>query len=237
MLKNTSLTLSARKIFITGTDTDVGKTVFSLALLEALKKGGFTTAVLKPVAAGAEDVDGIFKNTDAEQLSKHASIKYPYSSVNPFLYKMAVAPHIAAEHEDSSIDVTHCVKQCEPVLNSKADWVIIEGAGGWLVPLNNCETMADLAVGLQAEVILVVGVRLGCINHTLLTVAAIEQAGCRLVGWVANHIEPSMPEASNNIKSIEERLKAPLLASIPYLTDINVAEASRYIDIDRLLKH
>ncbi|PHS68887.1 MAG: dethiobiotin synthase [Methylophaga sp.] len=203
-------------IFVTGTDTGVGKTGISVALIELLQQQGFTVAGMKPIASGCEKtIDGL-RNGDAVQLMQQANIGLPYELINPYAFEPAIAPHIAAKQAGIEIDLK-VIQQHYQQIQQQVDAVVVEGAGGWLVPLNQHQTMADLAVILDLPVILVVGIRLGCINHALLTVKAIESTGLKLQGWIANH-----PEASEQTKEIVATLKlhitAPCLGNIPVLS-------------------
>jgi dethiobiotin synthetase len=214
--------------FITGTDTDVGKTLIATALLRLARDSGQTTLGLKPVAAGCALVNGQWMNKDAQQLLRASANKPDYATVNPVALREPMAPHIAAEREGRSIHAGELVQHCKAQLSS-ADFTVIEGAGGWLVPVNAHETMADIAAGIGCPVILVVGMRLGCINHTLLTAAAIAATGLPLAGWVANHIDPDMAVADANIATLENRLAAPLLGRVPYMETPDALFASKYL--------
>jgi dethiobiotin synthetase len=172
-----------RTWFVTGTDTGVGKTAISCALLIAAREAGLKTAAIKPVAAGCDEAG---HNEDALQLMECMSEPLEYEQVNPVALTAAIAPHIAAQQEGRTLQVSRLAGLCRGVMAGEADFVLIEGAGGWRVPLNARETLADLAVQLQVDVILVVGMRLGCINHALLTAEAIARDGLKLVGWIAN---------------------------------------------------
>ena len=200
-----------KRIFITGTDTDAGKTVVATHLLHALASAGYRTAALKPLAAGVDNLASASRNNDAVQLQAAATESHSYEVVNPYLFAEAIAPHIAASNENRIIDFDECVTRCMPLLEADADVVVIEGAGGWLVPINAQHTMADLAVALDTQVVLVVGMKLGCINHALLTVASIEQAGLTLLGWVANHLHEDMCESQANVAALTDRINSPLL--------------------------
>jgi dethiobiotin synthetase len=167
-------------------------------------------------------------NKDAQQLMRVSSGKPDYATVNPVALHEPMAPHIAAERENRAIHAGALVQHCKAQLSS-ADFTVIEGAGGWLVPLNSHETMADIAVGIGCPVILVTGLRLGCINHTLLTAVAIADAGLPLAGWVANHIDPDMAVADANIATLEQRLAAPLLGRVPYMATPDALSASKYL--------
>lgn len=225
-----------KKWFITGTDTDAGKTVVATALLTACTKGGYTTAALKPVAAGGVLTKDGFFNQDALRLQAAASQKNSYQDVNPYLYEQAIAPHLAAVNENRVIDFGQCIERCMPIINSAADVVVVEGAGGWLVPLNSEHNLADLASALGCEIILVVGLKLGCLNHALLTAAAVEASGLRLAGWVANHLSADMPFSQENIAALRQRIQAPLIAEIPFMQAIEPESLAVYINVPNLFK-
>ena len=224
-----------QRIFITGTDTDAGKTVVATQLLQALATAGYSTAALKPLAAGADNIASVLRNSDAVQLQAAATEVHSYERVNPYLFSEAIAPHIAASNEKREIHFDECVTRCLPVLESDADFVVVEGAGGWLVPINNQYTMADLAKALDLQVVLVVGMKLGCINHALLTAAAVEQAGLPLLGWVANHVHEDMCEATANVAALTARLSCPLLAELPYSASIESADFVDRFDLSFLV--
>jgi len=201
--------------FITGTDTGVGKTFVACALLHALRASGRLRAVgMKPVAAG-QNAAG--RNDDVDQLMAASSIQAPCALINPYALRAAIAPHIAAEEEGVVIELRSIVAAFQ-ALRALADAVVVEGVGGFCVPLGaHCDT-ADLAVALDLPVILVVGLRLGCINHALLSQQAIAASGLKLAGWVANCIEPAMLRQQQNQSALEQRITAPLLGIIPYGT-------------------
>lgn len=202
--------------FVTGTDTGVGKTFVTAALLRAARDRGLETAALKPVAAGATVVKGQNCNEDALILQQACSLALPLAELNPVCLAAAIAPHIAARQARRELSVSTLLPACRQVLDRQAVLTLVEGAGGWLVPLNERETLADLVVALQLPVILVVGMRLGCLNHALLTAAAIRASGLVLGGWVANHIDPDMPVARENVSTLENMLDSPLLGVFPY---------------------
>ena len=196
--------------FVTGTDTEVGKTWVSCRLLEAAVRAGHTAYGLKPIAAGAEDTGDGLRNEDATALMASASETLDYDLVNPVALRAAIAPHIAAADEKRLVTASRLAGYVKGALMSRrADLVLVEGAGGWLVPLNDRETMADLAKELDVPVILVVGMRLGCINHALLSVGAIRAAGLKLAGWVANDLGNPMPRLAENIATLEHFIDAP----------------------------
>jgi dethiobiotin synthetase len=197
--------------FVTGTDTEVGKTFATCALLLSMRKRGYRALGMKPLAAG---VDAKGRNEDVECLVAASGFSAPRELVNPYLFAPPIAPHIAASEAGVDIDIEHIAMACER-LRGMADAVFVEGAGGFCVPLDRQRDLADLAVRLALPVILVVGMRLGCINHALLTVEAIAARGLALSGWIANRIDPEMSRYEENLASLSERIKAPLLGLIP----------------------
>jgi dethiobiotin synthetase len=213
---------------VTGTDTGVGKTLVSCAMLHALSARGSRVAGFKPVAAGC-DPDG--RNEDAVLLSAASSVALTYAEVNPCCLEQPVAPHIAAAESGVRIELPDLLHAYHN-LAGKVDLVVVEGAGGFLVPLNDRQTFADLAVELQLSVVLVVGMRLGCLNHALLTAEAITARGLRLAGWVANVLDADMPALQENIETLRKRVAAPLLGVIPYLTSPDAEKV--HLDIGML---
>lgn len=203
-----------RGVFVTGTDTGVGKTLFAAALLLALGRAGVRAAACKPVAAGCRVDGGQLVNADAELLAAAAPVKASLQTVNPVALEPAVAPHIAAAEVGIPLDPAQLVAACL-IAARGADFLVVEGAGGWRVPLRETGTMADVAAGLGLPVVLVVGLRLGCLNHALLTAEAIRHDGLRLAGWVANPLAADLPRMAENVATLEARLGAPLLARLP----------------------
>lgn len=201
--------------FVTGTDTGVGKTWASLAIMAHLQQQGHTVVGMKPVASGCERVAGGLRNEDALLIQQQGSLPLPYDTVNPYAFAPAIAPHIAAKQAKVQIRLD-TLRADYLQLTQQAEWVIVEGAGGWLVPLNDSDNMADLAKTISLPVVLVVGLRLGCINHALLSAQSIRAHGCQLAGWIANTLEPQMPCLEENIASIAARIAAPLLGILPH---------------------
>lgn len=207
--------------FITGTDTNVGKTHFSVALVHALRNQGKTVAVMKPIASGGNYDSGELRNEDAQQLLDASGLDIPYELVNPYIFEAPVAPHIAAAENNIQISIPYIIDAYLQLVEH-ADVVVVEGVGGWQVPLNTVETpsqhstLEDLAKQLKLPVIMVVGMRLGCLNHALLTAKAIEQSRLKFHGWIANTLEEEMPRYSENIDTLKSLIKAPLLAEIPF---------------------
>jgi len=217
-------------IFVTGTDTEVGKTRLSVALVEVLQQQGKKVAVMKPIASGCEMTADGLRNDDAMKLRQQADVDLAYDLVNPYAFEPAIAPHIAAKQVSVEIDL-ELIKQHFELIQNQADAVVVEGAGGWLVPINKSQTMADLAKRLALPVVLVVGVRLGCINHALLTVEAIKQSGLSLSGWIANNVEEN-PQSAEIITTLEHTISAPLLGEIPYLSAQQ--NAADYLNVEKL---
>ena len=211
--------MKPRRYFITGTDTGVGKTQVTAALLLAAKAHGLRSLGVKPVAAGCVPADGRLVNEDALLLQRCSSQSPDYAAVNPVALEPAIAPHIAAERAGISLRAAALTDQVRAQEASGADVLLVEGAGGWLVPLNQTETMADLAVALGYPVILVVGMRLGCINHALLAAQAIRASGLELAGWVANSVAAEMDCLAENVRTLEQRLPALRMGTVPFFAD------------------
>jgi dethiobiotin synthetase len=203
--------------FVTGTDTGVGKTLASTVLLHALRRRQRRAVGMKPVAAGSVRIGDRWESEDAECLRRVSNVKVPVELDNPVLLHEPVSPHLAARHEGIRIDIGQIVKRYEE-LASLAEAVVVEGAGGFLVPLSETESGADLAQALGLPVVLVVGMKLGCLNHAMLTAQAIRARGLVLAGWVANRIDPNMAAVDENIEYLDRHLDAPLLSQIAYGT-------------------
>ena len=203
--------MNNKKIFITGTDTSIGKTYVAIQLLKECNTEGLNTIGIKPVASDARFCHGKLMNDDALALQQAASIKLDYDLINPFVFEPAIAPHIAANLENRQLSVELLTQATQPALNYPADIHLVEGCGGWLCPLNDTETMADYVVANNFDVILVVGMRLGCLNHALLTYQAIKQSGARLIGWIANCIDAKMLHRDKNIQTLENLIQVPCI--------------------------
>jgi dethiobiotin synthetase len=225
--------MSARGFFVTGTDTGVGKTLVASALLQAFARRGRRVVGMKPVAAGAHEKDGVWSNDDVEQLIAASNVAAPRDAVNPYCFAPAIAPHIAASEVNALISMK-VLQAGYRRLSALADVVVVEGAGGFCVPLNDHETSADLARQLALPVVLVVGMRLGCLNHALLTAEAIRARGLALAGWVANHIDPAMAHADANVAALQARLDAPLIVRIAYAAASAAQALAPQFDIDAL---
>lgn len=222
--------MKAFSCFVTGTDTEIGKTLVSCALLHAMGQAGVRAAGMKPLAAGAELRDGVWHNEDVDLLYAAAPVKLPRELTTPYLLRTPAAPHIAAARECVLIEPRRIIASYEQV-RAQAEAVVVEGVGGWRVPLTHGYDTSDLARQLDLPVILVVGLRLGCINHALLTAEAIAARGLRLAGWVANTVDADMLEMAGNIEAIAERLSAPLLGHVPRLGHPSAAAAAAYINL------
>lgn len=220
-------------LFVTGTDTGIGKTVFSCALLHALAATGLTVVGMKPVAAGATRWRGAWVNDDVEALHAAGNVEAPATLRNPYVFAPPIAPHIAAREAGASISLPR-IRRAFDALQRRADIVVVEGAGGFRVPLDRHRDFSDLAVLLRLPVILVVGMRLGCINHALLTAAAVRASGLGLAGWVANHVDRSMARQDENVCAIAQRIGAPLVARLPFRSAPAPRRLAARIDLHKL---
>ncbi|MGH8680270.1 MAG: dethiobiotin synthase [Burkholderiales bacterium] len=219
-----------RGFFVAGTDTGVGKTLVACALLHAFARRGQRAVGMKPVAAGVSDAAGRWGNADVAALAAAANVPADRSLVNPCLLALPVAPHIAAVAEGVAIDLP-AIDRSFAELQQLADVVVVEGVGGFRVPLTDREDSADLAVRLGLPVILVVGMRLGCLSHALLTVEAIAARGLELAGWVANSIDPRMAKRPENVAALRARIAAPLLGEVPFLEPPDPVRAAAALEL------
>ena len=213
--------------FLTGTDTEIGKTFITCALLHRARRDGLQAAGLKPIAAGA---DATGKNEDVEQIRASSNVLLPDEIINPYCFAAAIAPHIAAAEEGRHIDFAVITAACTEA-RTAADLLIVEGAGGFRIPLGTDGDSADLAVALGLPVILVVGMRLGCISHALLTAEAIIGRGLKLAGWVANRIDPAMSRFDENLATLLNLLPAPLLGVVPYAPADGAVGAAGFLNL------
>jgi dethiobiotin synthetase len=211
--------------FVTGTDTGVGKTLVTAALLHAFAKTGLRVTGMKPIAAGAELINGELWNEDVAMLVAASNTNLPRELTTTYLLREPAAPHIAAQLEHVSLDMQQLL-DCYQQIAQQSDSVIVEGVGGFCVPINDEVDTADLAVQLGLDVVMVVGLRLGCINHALLTAEAIKARGLNLVGWVAQA----------NLQALEQRLSAPLIGVVPWMASVSAQVAADKIDISRIKK-
>ncbi|GAB1624199.1 dethiobiotin synthase [Agarivorans albus] len=224
-----------KSVFITGTDTEVGKTVVSCGLVKALQNKFSIVNGFKPIAAGTEMFDSGEGNEDALALIKVNSSELDYAEVNPVMLKHAIAPHIAAKLEKKPVDSALMASGLQRLVG-KSDFVVVEGAGGWHVPLNEQGLMMSDWVAEQGlPVVLVVGVKLGCLNHALLSAEAINASGCNVVAWVANNLSEPSDISKLNISYLQDAIDAPCIAELPYNTSLNANLAAECFDIDTLV--
>ncbi len=202
-------------VYITGTDTGVGKTLATVSLMSVLQLSGLHVVGMKPVASGSSKAHEGWRNADAAIIAQYSSGTPAYSLVNPFAFEPPIAPHIAAR--DAGVEITpDPIAAAFSTLSQNADCIIVEGVGGWCAPLSATMMQADIARALKLPVILVVGLRLGCLNHALLSVRAIETDGCKLLGWIGSQVDPHMARVEDNLATLRERLPAPCLGVFPF---------------------
>jgi dethiobiotin synthetase len=221
-----------KTFFVTGTDTDVGKTLCCKALLQAANKQNIKTAAYKPIAAGCRRTESGLRNDDALTLLENSSLKLLYQLVNPIAFEPAIAPHIAAQLENNPINVNLITQGLQHLQQTKAEILIVEGAGGWRLPLNNQQMFSDWVIEHKLPVILVVGIKLGCLNHALLTYETILKDGLTVVGWIANQLQPDIPYYQENKQLLMEQIAAPMIAELPYLASVNDSELIQYVNCD-----
>ena len=220
--------------FIAGTDTDIGKTTIAAGLLYAARQSGLSTVAGKPVASGCIVSPEGLRNADALALLAECSVALTYEEVNPVAFEPAIAPHLAAREAGVALTVQSLLEPMRYLLNKGADFTLIEGAGGWRVPLADQSNLSDLAKALQLPVILVVGVRLGCINHALLTAEAVARDGLQLAGWVANIIDGKTARLEENLATLAERLPAPCLGRVPRLKKPTAEAVAEFLHLELL---
>lgn len=219
----------AQTWFITGTDTEVGKTWCSAALVVKLQQLGYKVAVMKPIASGCEFINGKLYSNDALILQANCNLKLDYDWLNPYAFAPPIAPHLAAAQINSEIELDKIIAT-HNLLQKQADIIIVEGVGGWRVPINAKQSLVDLVKALQAQVILVVGLRLGCINHALLSCEIIQHDGCKLLAWIANSIDPDY-DVSSTVISLRNRIDAPLFGIMPFSQNLDTAYLAQFLSI------
>lgn len=224
-----------KTFFVTGTDTDVGKTVSTVALLKAAAKRGLKTAGFKPVAAGCDLIDGQLLNQDVLQLQKASTLKLGYEQLVGYAFEPHIAPHIAAEESGRIIKLETLSQRMHGLSEAGADVVFAEGAGGWRIPIGHGHFLSDWVKFEDMPVILVVGARLGCLNHALLTYEAIHHDMLNLAGWCINRIHPNMSHYQANLDTLKSLLPAPFLGEIPYLSRPFDSDLGEYLDLSPLL--
>lgn len=222
--------VSRQGYFVTGTDTGVGKTLVACGLLKAFTARGLKAVGMKPVASGAGPRGNGLVNDDVEQLIAAGNVVAPREHVNPYCFQPPIAPHIAARESGVTISLDR-IENSARALAAVADVVIVEGVGGFRVPLGADTDTSELAARLALPLVLVVGLRLGCLNHALLTVESIRARGLKLAGWVANHIDPAMAAVEDNVLALKERVGAPLLARIPYAPSPNPGSSATVFEL------
>ena len=225
--------MAKQQFFITGTDTDAGKTYVGAGLLKAAARQERRSLGLKPIAAGAEWVDGKLCNEDALALQAASSVRLAYEQINPVVFEPAIAPHIAAAKEGKIVSVSRLEGFVRGALLTPHDFSVVEGAGGWRVPLNDRELLSDLAKRLALPVIVVVNMRLGCLNHALMTMEAIHRDGLNIAGWVANGGQQSMPCYAENLATLKTMATAPLLGTLTWPGDASEA----VLEFDHILQN
>ena len=217
--------------FITGTDTNIGKTAITCSLIAKCIEEGFRAGGMKPVAAGCHIENGYMISDDVKKIIEVSNVDLNIKEINPYSFELPIAPHIS--FKSNEIDI-HLIKKYLRSFENKMDYLFIEGVGGYAVPLTETFTTADLVENLDIPVILVVGMKLGCINHTLLTAESILNKKQKLCGWVANRIDGDMQAYEENFSFLKEKIKAPCLGEVPYFKDFDPYKASKFIDINKL---
>ncbi|NEV60875.1 dethiobiotin synthase [Thiorhodococcus minor] len=220
-------------IFVTGTDTGCGKTEISLGLMSALQSRGLRVLGMKPVASGCEPGPDGLRNADAERIRAQGCCDAPYGVVNPFAFSPPIAPHIAAGQTGTEISMVS-IRTAFGALSDEADLVVVEGVGGWRVPLGPELWLSDIPQRLDLPVILVVGLKLGCLNHAILTVESIQRAGIKLAGWIANQVEPDMLERDANLATLGALIEAPCIGTIPWLAEPAPHEIADHLQLEQL---
>ena len=206
--------------FITVSDTGVGKTWFTVAFMAALKRRGLNVMGMKPIATGAEKIKDKLINEDAKLIMQNCSQRVSYNLVNPFVFELPSSPHVAAKHQGTVIDLDQIIKNYH-FLKSMCDVLVVEGVGGWRTPITDEHSLTDLVSKLNVSVILVVGMRLGCINHAILTAEAIKADGLNLCGWASNHLDRVYSDSEETIKTLKKRLNCPHIANLPHNNDFD----------------
>ncbi|TWH64282.1 dethiobiotin synthetase [Azomonas agilis] len=223
----------SQAFFIAGTDTEIGKTTIATALLRRARHQGYSTAACKPVASDCQATPEGLRNADALSLQAECSLPLSYAQVNPWAFAPAIAPHLAAREQGLELHPEALIQAVRPILALGADLTLIEGAGGWRVPLNAQQYLSDVAIGLGIPVILVVGVRLGCISHACLTAEAILRDGLSLAGWVANVIDSKVARLPEVLDSLQQHLPAPCLGQVPYMPSVDLGVMAQQLILPR----
>ena len=222
-------------VFVTGTDTDCGKTEITLALMEALRQRGLVVLGMKPVASDCARTPEGPRNEDAQRIQAQGSCEVPYELVNPYAFEPPIAPHIAAGQAGGEIELD-VIQGCAERLAAKSDVLVVEGVGGWRVPLGPALSVSDLPRALGLPVVLVSGIRLGCLNHSLLTVESIRASGARLAGWIANQLDPDMLVHDENLATLAALIDAPCLGVVPWMVSPDPRRVAKHLDLAPLLR-
>lgn len=225
--------VASKGVFVTGTDTEIGKTVVSSVLVRQLAAAGYKAVGMKPIASGCDIVEDGWFNEDVDALKRAANVELDDALINRYHFEPAIAPHIAAEQANQQIDLDSIVKDYHKC-SQHADFVVVEGVGGWQVPLNNEFSVADLAARLDLPIILIVGIRLGCINHALLTVESIHSKGLSLAGWVANCCVAGVDCVDENVATLQSRIAEPMLGMLPFMSDGYLETNQQLLDLSVL---
>ena len=226
--------MQTKTFFIAGTDTDVGKTFVASGILQCANARGLSTAGYKPISAGCELTDEGLRNEDALVLQANSSLDLQYDEVNPIAFADPVAPHLAAKRSNTAISIEDVSNGYRVLVQKSPEFLLVEGAGGWRLPLdNNGHFLSDFVTQQKLPVILVVGMKLGCLNHAMLTIEAIERDGLKVVGWVANFVDPQMLYQEDNVKTLKSLIHAPCLGEVPFLE--NADNPAQYIDLGPIL--
>ena len=223
-----------QQFFITGTNTEIGKTWMTATLLTGLKEAGYSTLGLKPIASGCESTKDGLRNEDALCLQTHSTVSLPYQLINPFSFEAPAAPHLLAQKENVDLSVEQLLQRCNTALSESVDYLLVEGVGGWQVPLNNHEMLGDFAMALGFPVILVVGMTLGCLNHALLTVESIRQTQLPIAGWIANRVDKDMLFFDENLQTLKDRIHAPCLGVVPYQESFDPSAMAKNLNLTLL---
>lgn len=220
--------------FITGTDTHVGKTVVTAGLVEAFSRRNIKAVGLKPIATGGKKKKQGMRCVDAERIMSSAKIELPYETVNPYCFPPPVSPHIAAAEAGINIEIPTVVNAVKEAAKH-ADYVVVEGVGGWKVPINDTETIADLAAALKLPIVIVVAIRLGCISHASLTIECVRHHGLDVAGWVANLMDLDLEHVPDVINSVNHAVGAPMLGIIPPQRKVSVENTAPHLNVDLLI--
>jgi dethiobiotin synthetase len=219
--------------FITGTDTNIGKSTVTASLLYGATKRGLQVAGMKPVATGCMESNDGLRNEDAELMMQYSNVDLAYELVNPYAFEPPVSPHLAAKRQNEEIQISTIMDAYHKICE-QSDWIIVEGVGGWMVPINETEFVEDIAKAMQLPLLFVIGTRLGCINHSLLAMERIQASGLTVAGWIANIMDRNINFLPEVIDTLRLRIDAPLVGIIPPYRILNLERISEHLSMDRL---